>query len=203
MIAHLSGNLLFKSVESITIDVGGVGYEVFVPLSTFYSLPDKGSGVNLLIHTHVKEDSIKLFGFLLPREKEIFIKLLAVSGVGPKLALNILSGIEVNELLNSLQTGDIVRINAIPGVGKKTAERLIVELRDKIKFEKTGAEEVGKPVKEADLTFDDALSALVNLGYKRGDVEKALNTIAREERDKKWSVPSLIKESQKILAKQK
>lgn len=202
MIAHLSGNLIFKSIDSLTVDVGGVGYEVFAPLSTFYVLPEEGEDVNLLIYTHVKEDAIKLFGFLQSREKEVFIKLLSVSGIGPKLALNILSGIEVDDFLNSLRRDDLARINAIPGVGKKTAERLLLELKDKIKLEPlTEGEAAEAPAAAAGDHFDDALSAMVNLGYKKPEVEKALAQLATEERE--WSVESLIKESLKALSKKK
>jgi len=201
MIAHLSGNLLYKTVESLTVDVGGVGYEVHAPLTTFYALPDEGAAINLLIYTYVKEDAIKLFGFLTSAEKALFIKLIGVSGVGPKLGLNILSGMETKDLARAIKNGDIVRMNAIPGVGKKTAERLILELRDKIDFE-PGDEEKERPLSSADQRIeDDAISALVNLGYKKADVEKVLSRLLQEQGERQWTVEVLIKESLKVMSK--
>jgi len=179
MIARLSGNLLYKSVESLTVDVGGVGYEVHAPLTTFYALPDEGAAISLLIYTYVKEDAIKLFGFLTQAEKELFIRLIGVSGVGPKLGLNILSGMDTKDLSRAIKSGDIVRMNAIPGVGKKTAERLILELRDKIDYE-ISEEEKETPLASGDKGIeDDAISALVNLGYKRLKWKKPLAGFAR------------------------
>src|SRR5574337_1230710 len=133
MIAQLAGALAYKSPEHLVVDVHGVGYQVFVSLNSFYRLPEPGSRVSLLIHTHVREDSIQLFGFADPGEKELFLLLLGVSGIGPQLALNILSGTPSQELQAALEAEDLVRLVAIPGIGKKTAERLIVELRDKVK----------------------------------------------------------------------
>lgn len=201
MIAHLSGKLIGKSIESVTVDVGGVGYEVYVPLSTFYSLPDEGQNAALLIYTHVKEDAIKLYGFSQPGEKDMFTKLIAVSGVGPKLALNILSGIDPVNLHSAIRNGDIAVMNAIPGVGKKTAERLILELKDKVSAElEKGRDrmQLQSPERES---FDDALSALLNLGYKKVDVENALSRIDDNESAGQCSVEFLIKSALKILAK--
>ena len=201
MIAHLSGNLKYKSIDSIILDVNGVGYEVNVPLSTFYSLPDEGGNIELLIYTHVKEDVLKLFGFLAPNEKELFIKLLSVSGVGPKLALNILSGMEADALINAIKSGDIVRMNAIPGVGKKTAERLILELKDKIKYVTEPTDTAADiTYKKGDL-FDDTLSALTNLGYKRGDAEKTVDRLRSDSGEKEWTVEMLLKEALQLLMK--
>jgi len=201
MIAHLSGNLLYKTVESLTVDVGGVGYEVHAPLTTFYALPDEGSTISLLIYTYVKEDAIKLFGFLTPAEKTLFIKLIGVSGVGPKLGLNILSGMDTKDLIRAIKSGDIVRMNAIPGVGKKTAERLILELRDKLVYE-PGEEEKALPLTSGEQSIEeDAISALVNLGYKKAEVEKAFAILRREHEDRQWTVEALIKESLKVMSK--
>lgn len=201
MIARLSGNLLYKSVESLTVDVGGVGYEVHAPLTTFYALPDEGAAISLLIYTYVKEDAIKLFGFLTQAEKELFIRLIGVSGVGPKLGLNILSGMDTKDLSRAIKSGDIVRMNAIPGVGKKTAERLILELRDKIDYE-ISEEEKETPLASGDKGIeDDAISALVNLGYKKAEVEKALGRLRQDQGDRKWTVEALIKESLKVMSK--
>ena len=201
MIAHLSGKLLYKSAESLTVDVGGVGYEVFAPLTTFYALPDEGAMISLLIYTYVKEDAIKLFGFLTPAEKKLFIKLIGVSGVGPKLGLNILSGMETNDLARAIRSGDIVRMNAIPGVGKKTAERLILELRDKLDYTMLPEEEAPQVAAGDKSVEDDTLSALVNLGYKSADVEKVLARLRQENDDRQWTVEELIKQSLKIMSK--
>lgn len=201
MIARLSGNLLDKSVESLTVDVGGVGYEVHAPLTTFYALPDEGAAISLLIYTYVKEDAIKLFGFLTAAEKALFIKLIGVSGVGPKLGLNILSGMDTQDLARAIKSGDIVRMNAIPGVGKKTAERLILELRDKIDYQ-LSEEEKAVPVASGNKGLeDDAISALVNLGYKKAEVEKVMGQLNREHAERQWTVEALIKESLKVMSK--
>src|SRR5215210_7124447 len=132
MIAQLSGKLIYKQPNTIIIDVGGVGYEVTIPVSTFYELGDAGSDVSLRIHTNVREDSIQLFGFWTAREKELFLRLTSVSGIGPKLAITMLSGMPATELITAIRNNDLARLTAIPGVGKKTAERVVVELRDKL-----------------------------------------------------------------------
>lgn len=200
MIARLSGKLISKSTDSLIIDIGGVGYEVSAPLSTFYALPEEGADTTLLIYTHVKEDAFKLFGFLSLMEKKLFIKLITVSGVGPKLAMNILSGMESAQLALAIKGGDIARMNAIPGVGKKTAERLILELKDKIDSDilpagdEQAAMQKGRPT-----VLDDALSALLNLGYKKPDVEKTLDSLLQN--DNSLSVESLLKEALKLMAK--
>ena len=200
MIARLSGKLVSKSADSLIIDVGGVGYEVSAPLSTFYALPEEGSNATLLIYTHVKEDAIKLFGFLSHMEKKLFIKLISVSGVGPKLAMNILSGMDSQQLALAIKEGNIARMNAIPGVGKKTAERLILELKDKIDADILPAgDEQRAYQKEGPSILDDALSALLNLGYKKPDVEKTLDSLMKS--DSTLSVESLLKEALKLMAK--
>src|SRR5512136_2205125 len=165
MIAQLAGALAYKSPEHLIVDVHGVGYQVFVSLNSFYRLPEPGDPVRLQIHTHVREDALQLYGFLDRAEKDLFLLLLGVSGIGPRLALNILSGTPSQELEDALEAGDLVRLLAIPGVGKKTAERLVVELRDKIKLVKgaRGADD-GRRVTA---TEAEAVSALVNLGYRR------------------------------------
>lgn len=200
MIARLSGKLISKSTDSLVIDVDGVGYEVNAPLSTFYALPEEGADATLLIYTHVKEDAFKLFGFLSLMEKKLFIKLITVSGVGPKLAMNILSGMESVKLALAIKEGDIARMNAIPGVGKKTAERLILELKDKIDSDILSANGEQTVVqKEKTSVLDDALSALLNLGYRKPDVEKTLDSLMQS--DSTLSVESLLKEALKLMAK--
>ena len=175
MIALLHGDLAFKAPEHVIIDVGGVGYQVHIPLSSFYSLPDSGR-VRLHIHTHVTDDAIRLFGFLTAEEKAMFGHLLHVSGVGPKLAVNILSNIAVGELQQALFHGDLRRLSAIPGIGKKSAERLVLELREKMAPNLTATAGALPPPAVAS-PLDDALSALINLGYKDVLARKALAAI--------------------------
>ena len=200
MIARLSGKLVLKTTDSLIIDVGGVGYEVNAPLSTFYAVPEEGADISLLIYTHVKEDAIKLFGFLTAMEKKLFIKLISVSGVGPKLAMNILSGMESSQLAIAIKESDTAKMNAIPGVGKKTAERLILELKDKIDSDIL-TDSVSQTMQQYKKTtiFDDALSALLNLGYRKPDVEKTLDTLIKN--DNSLSVEALLKEALKLMAK--
>jgi Holliday junction DNA helicase RuvA len=200
MIAHLSGDLLRKSTQSIIIDNGGIGYEVFIPLSTFYNLPEKDERVSLHIYTHVREDALTLFGFQTPLEKDLFMMLISVSGIGPKLAINILSGIGPEDLLVAMAQGDTLRLQSIPGVGRKTAERIALELRDKAVGIK-GEWEVPltKAMSDEEKTMiDDALSALLNLGYAsksaRVAVQKAISLM------KDVSLEGLIREALKILA---
>ena len=177
MIAHLKGFLLRKSTDSIVIDCNGLGYEVFVPLSTFYTLPDEeGQEISLYIHTHVREDAFILFGFKTVLEKRIFRLLISVSGIGPKLAVNILSGIGPDTLLEAIAQGDVARLQSIPGVGKKTAERISLELKDKA--QSTRSDINLPPVKvsspEDKGIRNDALSALINLGYSSKAAGKAV-----------------------------
>ena len=172
MIAQLVGTLAYKSPEQLIVDVHGVGYQVFVSLNAFCRLPEPGEPVQLLIHTNVREDALQLFGFLDRAEKDVFLLLLGVSGIGPRLALNILSGTPSHELEEALEAGDVVRLVAIPGVGKKTAERLVVELRDKIRLVK-GARGADDGRRGSGLEAE-SVSALVNLGYRRSEAERAV-----------------------------
>jgi Holliday junction DNA helicase RuvA len=171
VIAQISGTLAHKMAGEIVVDVGGVGYQIFIPLNVFYHLPEIGAPVRLHIHTHLREDALQLFGFKEPAEKQVFLQLNAVAGIGPKLALNILSGIPADELTRAIKGGDQLRLVSIPGVGKKLAERMIVELRDR--FSVLDSQPTETPVQghEPQL-IADAVSALVNLGYRRGEVEK-------------------------------
>lgn len=176
MIAHLSGLLLRKTPSSVIIDTGGIGYEVVVPLSTFCSLPEKNQRVSLNIYTHVREDALALFGFGTELEKEIFLMLTSVSGIGPKLSVNILSGIGPQDLLEAMASGDTGRLRAIPGVGKKTAERIALELKDRAS-RAIGYQEISQgpvPDTEEKRLMDDAFSALLNLGYSAKAVKMAL-----------------------------
>ena len=173
MIAHLQGRLFEKQPNRIVVDVNGVGYDVFVPLSTFYGLGDTGSEVRLRIHTHVREDALLLYGFATRLEQDLFERLIAISGIGPKVALSILSGIEPPELVRAIQTSDLARLTAIPGVGKKTAERVVLELKDRLPHAAVAAP-IGDEVPTASAR-DDLLSALINLGYHRPLAEKAVD----------------------------
>ncbi len=178
MIAHLRGNLLEKTPRTVIVENQGVGYEVTVPLSTFYALPEEGE-VALHIHTNVREDAITLFGFLTPVEKAVFLLLVSVSGIGPKLAVNVLSGIGPDELLEAMAGGNAARLQSIPGVGKKTAERIALEVKDRaatLLAEKGPAEESGRegPTGQGDAILEDAVSALVNLGYPSRSARKGV-----------------------------
>jgi holliday junction DNA helicase RuvA len=176
MIAHLRGSLQAKSPRCLILDVNGVGYEVTVPLTTFYELPDLGSTVSFHIHTHVRENALQLYGFRTPQEKELFVRLMGVNGIGPRLAINILSGISAGELVATVRQEDVARLIVIPGVGRKTAERIIVELRDKLAgLEIAGESDLRAPQQTSTAVVDDALSALLNLGYKRAVAQRAID----------------------------
>lgn len=177
MIGQLRGRLAEKRPNQVLVDVGGVGYLVHIPLSTFSALGDLHGEVTLLIHTHVREDQLALYGFLTSREKQFFELLLSVSGVGPSLALKILSGMSVEEIVPAVRRADLVQLTRIPGVGRKTAERIVVELRDKLAAADTAAPE--RRAASSDLEAD-VLSALLNLGYERRDAERALDELRRD-----------------------
>ncbi|HEY2942204.1 MAG TPA: Holliday junction branch migration protein RuvA [Vicinamibacteria bacterium] len=178
MIAQLRGQILRKGPQEVVVDVAGVGYRVAIPVSTFYRLGEPGTDVELRTYTHVREDTLALYGFLTGAEQELFERLISVGGVGPKLAVNILSGIEVPELVAALRTSDVSRLTRVPGVGKKTAERLIVELKDKMP---AAAVEETPMAPAASRPKEDLLSALVNLGYSRGEVERGVDRALRED----------------------
>ena len=204
MIAHLSGTLLSKQATSVIVDVSGVGYEVAIPLSTFYDLEDTGSKVQLRIYTHVKEDALQLYGFKTARERELFINFISVSGIGPKLGIALLSGMSADELIASIKSNNLARLTLIPGVGKKTAERLIVDLREKMAAlstaqleEATGAPQESAEVSSADNVRSEALSGLMNLGYQRSAAEKAIDSSLSEGGD--ISVESVLKRSLRKL----
>jgi len=173
VIASLRGNILEKHPNRIVIDVNGVGYEVFVPLSTFYGLGDPGSAIAVRIHTHVREDALLLYGFATLLEQELFERLIGVSGIGPKVALAVLSGIEPQELIHAIERGDLARLTAIPGVGKKTSERIVLELKDRLPRVQAVAIAAGGAPPDTPVMRDDVVSALVNLGYHRPLAEKA------------------------------
>ena len=193
MIAHLIGKLIYKSPDHSIVDVNGIGYKIFTPLSTYYVLPKTGESVTLHIHTRVREDELKLFGFLTEEEQTIFEKLITINKVGPKLALGILSGMSPENLLTAIMNNDAARLSSIPGVGKKTAERLTLEMKDKLSdltFEMAHQQDTEVP----EGPYEDALSALVNLGYKKPQAEKSLKS-AYNKIGKDGSLEDLIKES--------
>ncbi|MDQ3800935.1 MAG: Holliday junction branch migration protein RuvA [Acidobacteriota bacterium] len=209
MIAYLSGKLLEKQATSVIIEVGGVGYEVTIPLSTFYELGEEGADVSLRIYTHVREDALQLFGFKTERERQLYLKLISVQGIGAKSGISMLSGMSAEEIVTAIRTDNLARLTSIPGVGRKTAERLVIELRDKLnEFTAQSALEraasagaAGAPQAEApaDAVYDDALSALLNLGYQRSAAEKALKQAIKDGTE--ISVQKLLRKSLQLLAK--
>ena len=178
MIAQLTGRIAHKEPQEAVIDVGGVGYRVTIPLSTFYRLGTDGDTITLRVHTHLREDTIALFGFATAGEHDLFEKLITVANVGPKLAVNILSGIETDELVQALRGSDLARLTRIPGVGRKTAERLVLELKDKMP--KAGAAPAPGAPADGGAEREDVLSALVHLGYSRAEAERAVERATRE-----------------------
>ena len=184
MIAFLTGKLLEKSANSVIVDVGGVGYEVAIPLSTFYEIGEVGENVELRIYTNVREDAIQLFGFKTQREKELYLKLISVQGVGAKSGITMLSGMSADEIVSALRTENLAKLTSIPGVGRKTAERLVIELRDKVGEMATGASAGASMTAStgagSESVYDDALSALVNLGYQKNAAEKALQQVMHD-----------------------
>lgn len=202
MIARIVGTLIYKSFDHVIIDAHGIGYRIFVPLTTFYELPEAGQSVTLNIHTHVKQDAISLFGFYSSEEKEIFQLMIAVTGIGPRLAMNILSGISADELIRAVSQGNLSRLVSIPGVGKKMGERMILELKDKvmpISAQEMISTEVSEDMKQHEVVKEDALSALVNLGYKKGMAKEVLEKVVNETTET-ITIDVVLKESLKILA---
>lgn len=202
MIAYLSGKLLEKHANIAIVDVGGVGYEVLIPLSTFYELGEVGSDVSLRIYTHVREDALQLFGFKTTRERDLFLRLISVQGIGAKMGIGMLSGMSADEIIMAIRTDNVLRIKTIPGVGQKTAERIIIELRDKVgELSTSGGTQgpSGDSELPADAIFDDALSALVNLGYQRPAAEKALKQAAQNGTE--LTVQKLLRRALQVLAK--
>jgi Holliday junction DNA helicase RuvA len=180
MIALLRGTLVDKNPNRLIVDTGGVGYDVQVPLSTFYVLGEPGTSVTLRIHTHVREDVIALFGFATPLELTLFERLIAINGIGPKLALSVLSGIEPSDFIRAIRSQDVARLTAIPGIGKKTAERIGLELKDRLPATLPGSgTESLAAARPEDQLRDDLLSALINLGYQRAVAEKAIEPVLK------------------------
>jgi len=201
MIAFLTGRLAFKAPTHLTLDVQGVGYEVHIPLSTYYALPNLDEITALNIHTHLREDAIQLFGFLSHSEKELFLLLTTVSGIGPKLALSVLSSLPIPELLRAIQTEDVEKLGTVPGIGKKSAGRIALELKDKVtKIQPSPVQGSASDVPGFDGPYEDALSALVNLGYRPQDAREALKR-ATKVAESPMVLRDLIREGLKALAR--
>ena len=201
MIALISGKIVYKGISHVIVDVQGVGYRIFIPLTTFYELPETGQTITLHVHTNVKQDAINLFGFYTVQERDLFQLMISVSGIGPKMSMNILSGISAQELLRAISGGNVGKLVNIPGVGKKMAERLILELKEKvikkIMLEETPAADDQHKANE--IIMEDALSALVNLGYKSNVAKDALDKALRSS-DEEIGMDTLLKKTLKILA---
>jgi Holliday junction DNA helicase RuvA len=205
MISHLSGTLLAKHATSVIVDVGGVGYEVTIPVTTFYDLGEPNSPVRLNVYTHVREDALQLFGFRTLRERELFILLISVSGIGPKSAVAMLSGMSADEIVTAIRTNNYARLTSIPGVGRKTAERLVIELRDKMAalsspaLEQELASGAGVSAQSEDALREDTLAALTQLGFPKPAAEKAITSAIQEGGE--LSVETLLRRSLRQLSK--
>ncbi len=201
MIAALTGRLAAKASSHITLDVQGVGYEVFIPLSTFYALPDLDESTSLRIYTHLRDDAIQLFGFLTAHEKEVFILLTGISGIGPKLALSVLSALSVPDLIAAVQAGDVDKLATVPGIGKKSAGRIALELKDKVARLHPAAIPTSDVTSgPTDRLQEDALSALVNLGYRATEVKEVLKRLAYAQ-SRSMTLSDLIRDALKDLAR--
>jgi len=201
MIALISGKIAYKGISHVIVDVQGVGYRVFIPLTTFYELPETGEPITLHIHTNVKQDAINLFGFYTIQERDLFQLMISVSGIGPKMSMNILSGISAQELLGAISGGNVGKLVKIPGVGKKMAERLVLELKEKIikKMMLEQTPQTGVLPDAGELIMEDVLSALVNLGYKNNVAQDALNK-ALHSSEEPLEMDKLLKKTLKFLA---
>ncbi len=200
MIAHLRGKLLLKRPNRVVIEAGGVGYEVFIPVSTFYDLGELATEVSLQVYSYVRQESFSLYGFRTEREKSLFEKLLSVSGVGPKLAVTILSGLEIEVLIPAIRNGEVDKLVHVPGVGRKTAERLVLELKDKLAD--VVPEPVGRqqaPVAKPKTVEDEVLSALINIGYARPAAEHALQEVRAQGQNKNFE--ELLRGSLRLLGR--
>lgn len=194
MIAYLKGTILQKTPSQVIVDIGGVGYCAAIPLSTYFKLGDIGDPVELFIHTHLTDNALSLYGFVTKDERELFLKLIGISGIGPKLAMNVLSGIEAGELVDAIKKSDVARISLIPGIGKKTALRITMELQDKIEKKEKLLAVRGSKEKE------DLISALLNLGFRRKEVERIVDETIRA-MGSDAEIEKLLRECLKRMAK--
>jgi Holliday junction DNA helicase RuvA len=200
MIAYVRGTIFSKNPQSVVVDIHGIGYQIFIPLSTFYQLPDETKTVSLYVYTHVRQDILQLFGFQTEMEKQVFLLLISVSGIGPKVALNILSGMGFEELLSAIVREDSEKISSIPGVGKKTSQRIILELKEKASKIAEGIEvapEAKLEIRDREI-YEDALSALINLGYPSKAAKKAIEAALRNGHE--MNIETLLKEALRNLA---
>jgi Holliday junction DNA helicase RuvA len=195
MIAYLKGMIFRKLPGQVVIDIGGVGYCAAIPLTTYFKLGEVGESAELLIHTHLTDNALSLFGFATEDERNLFLKLIGVSGIGPKLAMNVLSGINAAELVDAIQKSDVGRISMIPGIGKKTALRIAMELQDKLDKKEKLLSAKGSPEKE------DLISALLNLGFRRKEVERVVDETLRAHSEEKAEFEKLLRECLRTLAK--
>jgi Holliday junction DNA helicase RuvA len=203
LIAHISGKLIQKQPNSVIVDVGGVGYELTVPLSTFYDLGDPGAEVSLRAYTYVREDSLQLFGFRTEREKRLFLLMIGVTGIGPKLAITALSGMSAEELIHAIRTENLAKLVGVPGIGKRTAERMLVELKDKVAQlaspEMEAQLKAGAVIGVGEAMRDDLISALINLGYQKAAADKAVSATMNENPNANFE--AVLKQSLRKLAK--
>ncbi|MBX3301630.1 MAG: Holliday junction branch migration protein RuvA [Nitrospira sp.] len=201
MIAFLTGRLAFKAPTHLTLDVQGVGYEVHIPLSTYYALPNLDDVTALNIHTHLREDTIQLFGFLSQSEKESFLLLTSVSGIGPKLALSVLSSLPIADLVHAIRTEDVDKLATVPGIGRKSAGRIALELKDKVdRIHGIYPQAAAAEASDADGPYEDALSALINLGYRAQDAKEALHRVMKATAGS-LALKELIREGLKELSR--
>lgn len=201
MIALINGKIAYRGISNVVVDVHGVGYRIFIPVTTYYELPEEGQPVTLHIHTHVKQDAINLFGFYTMQERDLFQLMISASGIGPKIAMNILSGITAKELLQAISIGDVGKLISIPGVGRKMAERLILELKEKV-IKKMTLEQLpalDDRHRASEVIKEDVLSALVNLGYKNNTARDALDKIMQVANED-LTLDQLLKKTLKLLA---
>jgi len=201
MIALISGKIVYKGISHVIVDVQGVGYRIFIPLTTFYELPEAGQIITLHVHTNVKQDAINLFGFYTVQERDLFQLMISVSGIGPKMSMNILSGISAQDLLRAISGGNVGKLVNIPGVGKKMAERLILELKEKVikKMMMENMPAADDQYQVSEIIMEDALSALVNLGYKSSVAKDALDK-ALHSSEEELEMDKLLKKTLKLLA---
>jgi holliday junction DNA helicase RuvA len=197
MYSYLNGTLAFKSPTQAVIDVGGIGFEVSIPLSTYTSLPDTGEKIILMTHVHIREDAHLIFGFATEDERTLFRLLLSVTGIGPKLALTVLSGLQVSDIKRAILSDDVALLSSISGIGRKTAERIVIELREKVVLEDRAAAKKTGSVLAEDALFQDTLSALVSLGYKKNEAQDAIKKAMSAAKQGAWSVDELIRASLK------
>jgi len=201
MIAHIRGALVVKGVETIVVDVQGVGYQVFIPLSTYYTLPELQEQTQLLTTLYVREDVMRLYGFATRGEQDLFVLLTSVSSIGPRLALNMLSSLSASDLKGAIAQESQATLQGIPGVGRKTAERIILELKDKVALLEVGLPSEPQPATLLDdQLVGDVVSALLNLGYKRGEAEKAVRAV-KDQHDDEAALEMLLKDSLRLLAR--